>query len=230
MKCHRANSSRTGWLVAAVLALLCAASAQEAGAQTVYPTTPRGGRNTGEDAQTRSQRVFLERNLALEARRRAALENKRTAEEEQKFQQMRGEIMLNQVRKDYRAIQELNNKLNRAFMSGAPDYRGIARDAVEMGRCASRLKQNLALPAPPAGGSPQPQTFAANLALAPMLRVLDTRVLSFVNNPFFQNPNVIDMDHTGKARRDLEDIIVLSRDIRRNAAQMQKVASASAPR
>ena len=222
MKSYQRNSaraSRPGLYVAAACFLL--ASAAVAAAQG----NPRG--RMGEDRPTDAemQRVFLERNLHITARRHEEILRKKSAEEEKRLLVVRQQLILEQLKKDYRAIQQLNNKLNSAFLSGAPDYGGIARDAVEIGRCAGRLKQNLALPAPPEG-APPPQTYAENLALAPMLRVLDTRVLSFINNPFFKNPNVVDVDHTGKARRDLEDIIALSRDIKRNAAQMKKVAAA----
>jgi len=217
MKSHHANPARESRPSLLVFAFFLLAFAAAAHAQQPPRMRP-GDRPT--DAEM--QRVFLERNLHITARRHAEIIRKRDAEDEKRVTAVRQQLILEQVRKDYRAIQELNKRMLLSFLGGSPDYRVISKDAVELGRSAARLKQNLALPPPPEDQKPQ-QTYADGLALAPMLRVLDTRVVSFVNNPFFQNPNVLDMENTNKARRDLEDIISLSRDIRRNASRMQKV-------
>lgn len=219
MKSQHANPAReyrAGLPVLAFLFLLvCAAPA---GAQ-IGPRSRPGDRPTEAEMQS----IFLDRNLRITARRNADTQRRRNAEEEKRVNEVRQQIILEQVRRDYRAVQELNKSILLSFLSGSPDYRVISKEAVELGRAAARLKQNLALPPPPGDGKPRAQTYAQGLALAPMLRVLDTRVVSFINNPFFQNPNVLDVENTSKARRDLEDIISLCRDIRRNAAQMQKV-------
>ncbi|HYO62704.1 MAG TPA: hypothetical protein VER08_03505 [Pyrinomonadaceae bacterium] len=218
MKSHQANSPRAPRPSLIVAAFFLLALAAGADAQVSPRTRP------GESQPTvaEMQRVFLERNLHITARRHAEIIRKRDADEEKRITVARQQLILEQVRKDYRAVQELNKRMLLSFLSGRPDYSVLSKDAVEIGRAADRLKQNLALPAPPPDTPKSPPTYVQGLALAPMLRVLDTRVISFVNNPFFQNPNVLDMSHTNKARRDLEDIISLSRDIRRNAVQMQK--------
>ena len=218
MKNSYANSTRMRRTRFFFVAILLLAVAAQARAQVEQPRTGRGGGLAGTDeSNVRHQRIFLERTLNVNARRSAAIINKRSAEEEARILKVRQQLIFDQVRKDYRSIQVLNNRMNAALGGRAPDYAGISRDAAEIARCACRLKHNLALPATamPTGQ----QTYVDGLALAPMLRVLDTRVLSFINNPFFKNPTVIDVEMTGKARRDLEDIIGLSRDIRRNAVR-----------
>ena len=47
-------------------------------------------------------------------------------------------------------------------------------------------------------------------------------IFSFVDNPFFKEASVVDTQLTSKARRDLEDIIELSGQIRKTSEQMDK--------
>ena len=53
---------------------------------------------------------------------------------------------------------------------------------------------------------------------------LNALVNSFVWNPVFQRPGVIDLELSAKASRDLEGIIRLSEQIRRSAEGLGKVA------
>ena len=48
---------------------------------------------------------------------------------------------------------------------------------------------------------------------------LGTLVYSFIDNPFFKEISVVDAQLTVKARRDLEDIITLSEQIRKSGEQ-----------
>ena len=45
-------------------------------------------------------------------------------------------------------------------------------------------------------------------------------IFSFVDNPFFKEASVVDTELTTKARRDLEDIIELSAQIKKNSAHL----------
>ena len=49
-------------------------------------------------------------------------------------------------------------------------------------------------------------------------------VFRFVDNPFFKESSVVDTELTTKARRDLEEIIALSEDIKSSSDRLDKAA------
>ena len=124
-----------------------------------------------------------------------------------------------QVAEDFTQLQLRNYNLSAAAEPGAAlDYRQITEEAAEVRRRAARLKATLALPAVKedgrekrAEGPPAPENLKAAIA------ALDAAVKSFVWNPVFQKPDVLDAENSAKAARELEEILRLSEHIRRTA-------------
>ena len=56
--------------------------------------------------------------------------------------------------------------------------------------------------------------------LRAMLFRLNTLIVNFVTNPYFRNPKVFDAELVSKASRDLNDIIQLSRTLRKNSERL----------
>ena len=54
---------------------------------------------------------------------------------------------------------------------------------------------------------------------------LDALIMSFIGNPVFQKPGVVDAEQSAKASRDLAGIIELSEQIRKAAVRLHKAAS-----
>lgn len=133
-------------------------------------------------------------------------------------------IALVQIAEDFQQIQIVNNKMMGAAMKAATlDYGHIASATGEIKKRASRIKSNLELPKaePDAAKTTQeykPVVDAAGMKAA--LLSLDKSIMSFVESPIFQNPNVIDMEHTSKAMRDLDIIIESSRLISKDAERL----------
>ena len=132
-------------------------------------------------------------------------------------------IALVQIADDFQQIQMVNNKMMEAAMKAATlDYEDIGSSTAEIKKRASRIKSNLELPnAEPDAKSKQeykPVVDAAGMKAA--LLSLDKTIMSFVESPIFKNPNVIDMDHTSKAIRDLDIIIESSRLISKDAERL----------
>ena len=128
--------------------------------------------------------------------------------------------LLEQVGKDYRVIQELNNLVMRDARDGNFDYEFVAKNVGEINRRATRLKQHLALPKlNESEETPLLNLPMSGLSLKDSLVLLDRRIVSFVSNSFFKNPGTLDTESSFKASRDLRDIIELSRNIKRNAEQ-----------
>jgi hypothetical protein len=65
--------------------------------------------------------------------------------------------------------------------------------------------------------------------LKPSLRKLGKLIFDFVENPFFKEVSVVDTHLTTKARRDLEEIIELSGQIKNNSEKLNKVARTKGP-
>ena len=131
-----------------------------------------------------------------------------------------------EVAEDFKQLQLRNYSLSQAAGVGAQfDYARIRVEAAEVKKRASRLKTSLLLPEPNRdqkvdGG----EEIASTEGLTSAAASLNALVNSFVWNPVFQRPGVVDLELSSKASRDLEGIIRLSEQIRRSAEGLSKVA------
>ena len=129
-----------------------------------------------------------------------------------------------QVAEDFQQLQLSNYNLAGSAEPGAKlDYGQITEEAAEVRRRASRLKATLALPS----GKKDEKQKKDEEALTPegvkaAITSLDALVKSFVWNPVFQKPDVLDAENSAKASRELEDILRLSEEIRRSAESLGK--------
>jgi hypothetical protein len=137
-------------------------------------------------------------------------------------------LPLEQIAEDFERIQAVNNRMMAAVMrAGSPDYRLVSDSTAEMRKRAARLKSNLPLPEPEEKEGGQATEYkspedAAQLKAA-LLR-LDGALMSFVKSPVFKNPDVVNADAAARARRDLEEVIELSRLLNKDAERLSKAA------
>lgn len=136
----------------------------------------------------------------------------------------RSQQLIDQVREDYKRLQVLRNEMVRALTSDAPlDYKRIADRSAEINKRASRLKDALALQSPEEEAKRQSAPAELNDGqLKDALVNLCNGIITFVENPMFKSPGVIDAQETTKARRLLYNIIELSGGIRKNAGKLGK--------
>ena len=129
-----------------------------------------------------------------------------------------------QVAQDFEQLQLRNLNLSGAAAAGPGlDYVRIREEAAEVRRRASRLKSALALPA--VKGEPKQkkgEPAATAEALKEAIVSLDALVKSFVWNPVFQKPDVLDAENSARAGRELEDILRLSEQIKAAAEALGK--------
>jgi hypothetical protein len=139
------------------------------------------------------------------------------------------------ARPDYRSVEEDFEQLQlrshelagEAAQVAALDYGRLTKGAGEIRRRASRLKVYLALPrAERERESNKGRPELSTNELASAVASLDALVKSFVWNPVFSHPDVIDVEQSTKASRDLSGIIDLSGRIERCAGGLGR----SAPR
>jgi len=174
--------------------------------------TPAGGARTTETTSPPSilERQYLMRAMEIEAGKPRSREEKRLA--------------LTQIAEDYARIQVINNKMMSAVMSAkVPDYEKIADTTSEIGKRASRIKVNL--PLPDEGETGKPAAYKSVVDPAGMkasLLLLDARIMSFINNPIFQNTSVVEVGEAARAKRDLDTIVEFSKRIGRDAKKLSK--------
>ena len=105
------------------------------------------------------------------------------------------------------------------------DYARIKKESAEVRKRATRLKSYLSLPE--VEESQKPDKAAAIQtpeALRSAVNKLDALVNSFAWNPVFQRPDVVDLELSTKASRDLAGIISLSEQIRKSADELTRGA------
>ena len=133
------------------------------------------------------------------------------------------QAVLAQVKEDFERIQVVRNGIVRAASAtNAPDYKFISDAAAEIKKRASRLKGNLALPNP--NGDEKMRKNQGELneeQVKEALLMLCNRIESFVKNPFFETPRVIDIELLTKASSDLKNMVELSSRISKSADKLK---------
>jgi hypothetical protein len=156
-----------------------------------------------------------ERQLKMDEMAREAA-RPRTTEEET--------LALTRIAEDFRTIQLLNNKMMNSTMKAAtPDYGSIANTTAEIRKRANRIRDNLSLPKAASRENEIKAGHKAAVDAAGMkaaLLSLEASIMSFVENPIFQNLNLMDVGQATKAGRDLETIIESSRLISKDAERL----------
>jgi hypothetical protein len=132
-------------------------------------------------------------------------------------------LAYDQIREDYAHLQIANNQMIGAVSSREQlDYKVIATAVTEIAQRANRLKRNLILPEPEVKGRHEaPQAISTTEQLMSALLVLDKTIMSFVNNPLFRNPKIVDAKGSVQIRRDLEEMVALSKRVKKYAAKFR---------
>jgi hypothetical protein len=133
------------------------------------------------------------------------------------------EAILKQIVEDFRDLQSVNNKMMAtAFSQPDVDYKYISRMVGEIGKKASRLKSNLALPKPEE--KQEPSKASAEVSNTEQFKTellsLDKSLMSFVNNPIFQT-GVIDLRLVHQANADLETVIDMSTKLKKVSEKLK---------
>jgi len=131
--------------------------------------------------------------------------------------------LLKKIKEDFRALQNVNNKMMaEVFATDQLDYRHTSDMISQVRAKAVSLKTSLSLPTDNnAKKQPSPNAIESLKDLRAALLVLDQSVMSFVNNPMFQKPDVVEVSLATKASRDLEAVISLSEDLKRLTARIE---------
>lgn len=128
-----------------------------------------------------------------------------------------------QLGEDFRRIQVIRNDVARALAAGgALDLARVSEQAAEVRKRALRMQSYLALrdPRDEEGRQQQAGTAAPGEGqLRDALVRLCKRIDSFVANPRFKSPDVVNVEGNARAGRDLREIIALSSAVRDGAGR-----------
>ena len=130
-----------------------------------------------------------------------------------------------EVNEDLLHLRTLNDGISThaAATNQTLNYKSIVENVTEIKKRSTRLKTDLALPQDEKNKSADFKD-AEKGELQPHLAALNKLLHSFLHNPIFSDAGDIDMQLAARARRDLEDIIVLSEKLRKNADKRSKTS------
>jgi len=185
-------------------------------AQKVVPGG--GGGSTSERRDTRAGREADLENRAQQLDLLSHPEKIKTLTvEDQKF-------IASQIFEDFERVQIINRDMVKATTNLDNDsYKQISSLADEMNKRAKRLKTNLNIPdleEDKKESESKSEMDAAQLKAS--VQSLNSSVKSFVNSPVFTNPRATTVGHLQNIRRDISNVIALSRTVKKTAAKLQQ--------
>jgi len=131
-----------------------------------------------------------------------------------------------QINDDFQRIQVIHNEMVRMLQ---PDqnlnYDRLVDLTGDLKKRSERLRENLSLPEPEKTEAPHAHSEALDEThLKKTIADLHDVIANFVASPIFKNLGVVDAKVVDAAREDLEDIINLSDEIKREAKTLGKSA------
>jgi hypothetical protein len=136
--------------------------------------------------------------------------------EEQKF-------IASQIFEDFERVQVINREMTKATSNLDNDsYKLIASLAEEMNKRAKRLKTNLNIPDLEKDKKESESLKEMDAAeLKASVQSLNSSVKSFVTSPVFTNPRVTTVGNLQAIRRDISNVIELSRTVKKASTKLQ---------
>ena len=132
------------------------------------------------------------------------------------------EALMAQTEEDFNRILTLHNEIARALSSkNAIDYQFVSDATAEIKKRASRVQSSLRL-APEEGYTAEKLDEINDSQMKDALIKLCKQIRSFVTNPSIENPNTVDVQQLTKARHDLESVIQLSGQIKKDADKINR--------
>ncbi len=129
----------------------------------------------------------------------------------------RSQAMMDQVSEDFQRILTLHNEIVRAIAANRSlSYQFISDATGEIRKRSARLQSSLKLQKPePTTDNRVTETDRKTLETKDELILLCKQIESFVRNPIIDKPGTVDAQQLGKARRDLQSIVELSDEIKK---------------
>lgn len=137
----------------------------------------------------------------------------------------RAQALAAQVRQDFEKLQAGYNHIVLAMASkDGFNYDSISGVVAEIKKCSTRLKDNLALPLPKDDKDQDVGSEVVTGQTEEQLMALRKHIYSFLTNPLFESPEVLNVEQAGKASRNLDGIIELSKSLGKSTDKLKKPA------
>ena len=200
--------SQRSLLIALPLILFCVSPVFAQGSAPGPPPIDRTANTDRIRQQDMSSREWQLRNFGTEPK---AVKDRR-----------RVEALMAQTEEDFTRILTLHNEIARVLASKNDlDYHFVSDATAEIRKRASRVQSSLALRLSPEEALDLEKSAAAKeLPMKDELIKLCNQIRSFVTNPSIANPNTINAEQMAKARKDLEGVIQLSTQIKKDADKL----------
>jgi hypothetical protein len=131
-----------------------------------------------------------------------------------------------QINEDFQRLQVIHNEIVRMLQADKGlNYDRLAELTGDMKKRGLRLRENLALPEP--GKTDEPSTHSEAIDethIKKTIADLHDLIVSFVANPIFKNLGVVDAKVVDTATENLDSIIDLSDEIKREAKLLGRSA------
>lgn len=137
--------------------------------------------------------------------------------------QKHAQLVAAQIKHDFEGLQAGYNRIVLAM--GAKQgftHETVLAAVADIRKCSVRLRDNLALPRSKDEEEKEARREAAHEQAEDPLVSLQKRIYSFVTNPLFEAPSVLDVERAQKASRDLDRIIALSENIKKGGDHAKK--------
>ena len=135
------------------------------------------------------------------------------------------EALMAQTEEDFNTLLSLHNEIVRFLGATKPfDYHFVSKATGEIRKRAHSIQTNINLT--PTAEEIKPAELTANtneVEMKDSLVKLCKQIRSFVTNPVIEQPNLIDVEKLAAAKRDLESVIQLSTQLKRDADLLSKV-------
>ena len=131
-------------------------------------------------------------------------------------------LIANQIFEDFERVQIVNREMLQACSNlDNQAYKRISSLADELNKRAKRLKTNLNIPDMAQDKKePEPKSDMDAAQLKASVQLLNGSVKSFVNSPVFTNPKVTTVGHLQNLRRNISDVIEMSRTVKKAASKL----------
>ena len=129
-----------------------------------------------------------------------------------------------QINDDFQHIQEVHNQIVRMLQPGKElNYDRLGDLADDLRKRSTRLRENLALPVPEKTQTPPTHVEeVTNDHMQKTIGALHDLVVSFVASPLFKNLGVLDTKVIDEASKNLDNIIDVSGEIKRDSKILSK--------
>lgn len=132
------------------------------------------------------------------------------------------DALMAQTEEDFTRLLTLHNEIVRALSSTKPlNYHFVSQATSEIRKRATSIQTNLVLSLPETEIKPtEPPAQTNETEMKDALVKLCKQIRSFVTNPVIDQPNTVDAEKLATAKQDLESVIQLSGNLKRDADQL----------